>query len=384
MSTVQFLKVRRYFVMFTILLLWPSVIEAGIPKHLLSKFSIKVSNKKEFLYTLNRLIDDLDIQESISKNDLEIFARAFDDPAQLIDDNLQSVSGNNTDGFIRTSYDMGRSRTHWVDDNSDLYKLYEAFFFSRFDLKMHSDSFFKEFFPQESSDVDAFMGKLKNLFKGVEEAKQRGYTQIDPVDLAAATIIALCRHECGNGVMRNFTMLGQRVLDLEIIGFIENHFKHLEYYMSPYFTFSPRSRYHQEIVDKVLSDGSNLNTKEAILKIWGDIKRSKVVESDPDHSYTHKDYDERISILQEHVRNSIGEVVNGQTIRNVGEYTEHLENSSFLRMLMQARREDESLNEIVSDVIGDFYGSNATMPYYPYMQFLGRESADRFRRNVSY
>ena len=365
MGAIQCLKIRRYFVTFTILLLWPSLVQAKIPKQLLSKLSIEISNKKEFLYTLNRLIDDLDIQESISRNDLEIFARAFDDPMELIGGDLQSVSGNNTDGFIRTSYDMGESQTYLIDGNSDLYKLYEAFFLSRFNLKTHSAYFFSKFFPQEGTDVDVFMGKLKNLFKAIEEAKQRGYTQIDSVDLAAVTIVILYRDH-GGSVLGNSTPWLRRFLEPEITGFvegfIENQFKHVEYYMSPYFTLSPRTVYYQQVVDKVLSDRSNLNTKEVFLKLWEDMEISRLMESSPSYHMSGS-FDERVSILKRHIEDSIKEIVSGQTIRNVSEYMEHIGRSPFLRMLRQVGREDEYLNEIVNDVAGDFYGSNATTPH---------------------
>ena len=380
MREFQYLKMRRYFVGFAILLLWPNMVQAGVPKHLFSKLSIKVSSKKEFRWTLNRLMDDLDIQESISENDLTIFARAFDDPMELIDDNLQSVSESNTDGFIRTSYDMGGSQIHLVDDSSDLYKLYEAFFISRFDLKAYRESFFSKFSSKEGAGVDVFVGKLENLFKAAEQAKQRGYTQIDPVDLAAATIVVLYR-DYGGSVLWNSNPWMRRFLEPEIMGFIEgfieNHFKHVEYYMSLYFTLSPRTLYYQQVVDKILFDKSNLNSKEVFLKLWEDIEISRLMESNPSY-HVNRNFDQRVSVLKSHIEDSIKEVVHGKIIRNIPEYMEHLEKSSFLKMLREAAREDDYLNEIINDVAGDFYQSNLTTPHYPYMNFLDNESVDRF------
>ena len=379
LNTIQCLKIRKYFMTFIILLLWPSMAQGGIPKQLLSKLSNKVSSKKEFRNTVNRLMDDLDMQQSISENDLAIFARAFDDPMELIDDNLQSVSGNNTDGFIRTSYNMGGSQTYLIDDSSDLYKLYEAFFFSRFDLKVHGESFFSKFFPRQTGGIDTFMGKLENFFKAAEQAKQRGYTQIDSVDLAAATITILCRHDYSGAVLSPNTW-PRTLLKPKVIGFFESQFRYVDYYMSPYFTLSPRTEYSQQIIDRILSDKSNLHTEEVFLKLWEDIELSKILEEDSLH-YMGTSYNKRISILGEYLEDSIEEVVRFRAVRTIEEYMDLVEKSPFFRTLMEAGREDTSLYRIVNEVIEDFYQSNFDQSnrilYYPH-----RPSADHLVGDV--
>ena len=252
--------------------------------------------------------------------------------------------------------------------NSNAYK---TFFFLHFDLHKHGDGLFTQLFTKRVDkntrrelDLPAAQKNWENFTRSLEEAVMDGYTQIEQTDLEAAALTFIHtklspfrKFENYSGIARHgytnttwFTIsiasfFHEIILDLG---------RYLEYYMSPHFKLDIMDPYFKVILYGVMGDESTFRSKDAIIRIWNDIKAYKIEaeRQSEDQSLKFIFWSEEISLtsrLEEHIQRSLKNT--DISLDSNGRVHVSLRNDPLFRTLDEIRLEDVTMERFLNNII---------------------------------
>ena len=242
---------------------------------------------------------------------------------------------------------------------------YRSRFFSNLDLNEHGEDLFTNLFFRREGEglkeipLETAEKNWRTFMDLFEKAFAKGKTRIKKQDLEAAAVSFIHRNSDYNYNNEMLTSANWAPSDeflrenLSPIGrFFHKNLNPVDYYISPYFRLTPEDPYLRFVIRRILSDRSNMDTPEIILKVWQDIKAYEVfynfytiengVHYEAMFFQMYKSfYDSAVADLSEHISDSIRELRAKNALTDL-----------FMRAMLDAMAEDQelySLNLTIAD-----------------------------------